>query len=177
MKNEQWITGLFTDRNSAEQAVDALIKANFKKEDISILMTDATRQMHFGPVTATTPGADPGGSKVSEGIGVGTTVGASVGAVIAGIAAIGTILVLPGLGLVVAGPIAAALAGAGAGAAAGGLVGGLAGLGITEDRATYYEKGLREGGIVIGVKSRSADEASKLEKWLGETGAEKVRAA
>lgn len=177
MKNERWITGLFMDRQSADRAVNDLLEANFKKSDISVLMTDATRQMHFGPVTATTPGPDKGGSKVSEGIGVGGTVGASLGAVLAGIAAIGTVVVLPGIGLIVAGPILAALAGAGAGAAAGGLVGGLAGLGISEDRATYYEKGLREGGIVVGVKARSEEEATLVEKWLGETGAGQVRAA
>ena len=57
----------------------------------------------------------------------------------AAIAAIGTSLVIPGLGLVVAGPLAAALAGAGAGGTAGGLIGALVGHGMPEDRTKKYE--------------------------------------
>ncbi len=60
------------------------------------------------------------GNKAAEGAGVGGAIGGTVGAIAAAIAAIGTSLVLPGLGLVIAGPIAAALAGAGAGAGAAG---------------------------------------------------------
>jgi hypothetical protein len=75
------------------------------------------------------------------------------------VAAIGTSLVLPGLGLVVAGPIAAALAGAGAGGAAGGLVGALIGWGIPEERIAEYESGIREGGILMGVRPRSDEDA------------------
>ncbi len=165
-------------RAEAESAVDALTKAGYREQDISVLMTDETREMQFGSVKATTPGPDRGTtSKLSEGVGVGGTVGASVGAVLAGIAAIGTVLLLPGLGLVVAGPIAAGLAGAGVGGAAGGLLGGLAGMGINEDRASYYEQGLREGGIVVGVKARSKDDVEALHKWFGQKGAEHVRAA
>ena len=41
----------------------------------------------------------------------------------AAVAAAGTSLAIPGLGVVIAGPLAAALAGAGAGAATGGLLG------------------------------------------------------
>ena len=48
---------------------------------------------------------------------------------LAAIAAIGTTLALPGLGLLIAGPIAAALVGAGSGAAAGGVLGALAAMG------------------------------------------------
>jgi hypothetical protein len=67
--------------------------------------------------------------------------------------------VLPGLGLVIAGPIAAGLAGAGAGGAAGGLIGALIGWGIPEERVKEYEAGIRQGGILMGVRPRTPDEA------------------
>ena len=55
-----------------------------------------------------------------------------VGAALAALFAVGTVVVVPGLGLVLAGPIAAALAGAGAGGVTGGLIGALIGAGIPE---------------------------------------------
>jgi hypothetical protein len=89
-------------------------------------------------------------------------VGATLGAVLA----IGTTLVIPGLGLVIAGPIAAALAGGGAGAVTGGIIGGLVGLGIPEPNAQAYQEALREGGVVLGVVPHSADEVTVIKAYF-----------
>src|SRR5439155_26780703 len=111
-------------------------------------------------------------SHVAEGAAAGGAIGTAVGATAAAIAAIGTSLIIPGLGIVVAGPLAAALAGGGAGAVAGGLIGGLIGLGIPESNAKAYEQALRDGGVVIGVHPHNNDETSKIreqfEKHHGE---------
>ena len=121
-------------------------------------MSDETRKKHF-------PDEDSElGSKALEGMAVGGAVGGTVGALLAAIAAIGTQVILPGLGLVVAGPLAAALAGAGAGSATGGLVGALVGSGIPEERAKYYDEGIRNGGIYMGVNPRSDEDAEYFEK-------------
>ena len=88
---------------------------------------------------------------------------------------IGSSVVIPGLGLVVAGPIAAALAGAGAGGATGGIIGALVGAGIPEDRAREYERGINEGGILIGTKYRDADHARQLEQDYTSYGGTNVR--
>ena len=77
---------------------------------------------------------------------------------LAGVAAVGTTLVLPGVGLVVAGPLAAALAGAGAGGITGGLIGALIGAGIPEERVKHYEEGIKNGGILMGVTPRSDED-------------------
>src|SRR5437764_242735 len=98
-----------------------------------------------------------------------------VGTVLAAFAAVGTSIVLPGIGLVGAGPLAAALAGAGAGGAAGGLVGALIGAGIPEHRAKVYDASLRAGGILIGVEAKTDEEADKLEDLLTDLGGEHVR--
>ena len=82
-------------------------------------MSKETRERHFAGTTA---GQETElGNKA--GAGIGGAIGSTVGAIIAAVAAVGTSLALPGLGLVIAGPLAAAIAGAGAGAAGDGLIG------------------------------------------------------
>jgi hypothetical protein len=125
-------------------------------------MSDETRHKYYPDAR---PGQElSGGTKAAEGLGVGSAVGGGLGAAFAAIFAVGSNVVVPGLGLVVAGPIAAALAGAGAGGVTGGLIGALVGAGIPEDRARAYDKGLREGGVVLGARSRDAAHASELER-------------
>ena len=121
------------------------------------------------------PGAEfSGGTKAAEGFGKGSAIGGGVGAALAAIFAVGTSVVVPGLGLVVAGPIAAALVGAGAGGATGGIIGALIGAGIPEDRAKAYERGLKEGGIVIGTRARDDRHAEELERDFGTYGGRDV---
>ena len=144
-------TALFRDRNSAEKAYDALHRRGYTKDDVNLMMSDETRKTHFGDGTADTDLGD----KAMEGAGVGSAIGGTVGAVVAAIAAIGTSVALPGLGLIIAGPLAASLVGAGAGGLTGGLVGALVGSGIPEEHAAEYERGVKAGGIVMGVKHRT----------------------
>lgn len=161
------VTGLFRDRNDAERAYRALESRGYTRDDVNLMMSEDARKRHFGDTTATTEL----GNKALEGAGVGAGVGGTVGAVVAAIAAIGTSLAIPGLGLVIAGPLAAAFAGAGAGGLAGGLVGALVGSGIPEERAKIYEKGLHEGGIVMGVKPRNVEDATYFEsEWKNARG-------
>jgi hypothetical protein len=156
-------TGLFRDRDSAERAYQDLVARGYESNDINVVMTDEARKRHFaGGATSDL------GNKALEGAGVGAGVGAVTGGALAAIAAAATVAV-PGLGLVVAGPIAAALAGAGASAVTGGAIGALVGAGIPEDRIKEYESGLKEGGIVMGVKPRTAeDEAYFDREWRRE---------
>lgn len=154
------VTGLFRDRESAESAYGSFTSRGYAKDDVNVMMSDETRKKYFSSDDA----ADSElGDKALEGAGVGSAIGGTVGAVLAAIAAIGTSIVLPGLGLVVAGPIAAALAGAGAGGLTGGLIGALVGSGIPEERAQEYERGIKEGGIVMGVNARTDEDAEYFE--------------
>ena len=166
MAKTKLVTGLFKSKVGAEAAVDAIMKRGFTRDDISVLMSDSTRSKEFALQTRT---------HAADGLGIGGAVGGAVGAVIAAIAAVGTTLFLPGINLVIAGPIAAALAGAGAGGATGGLIGALIGAGIPEYRAKVYEAGLRGGGILIGVEARTEEEVDRLEELLDELGADNVR--
>ncbi|HEY0658541.1 MAG TPA: CsbD family protein [Pyrinomonadaceae bacterium] len=152
------LTGMFRDRESTEKAYTSLRSRGYNDDDVNLMMSDKTRDSWFSD----DDNSDLG-SKAMEGAGAGSAIGGTLGAIIGGIAAIGTSVLIPGLGLVVAGPIAAALAGAGAGGLTGGLVGALIGSGIPEDRAKLYESGINEGGAVVGVKPRSAEDAEYLE--------------
>jgi len=155
------MTGLFRDRDSAERAYGSLTSRGYSSDDINVLMSDETRNKHFVDGRETELG-----NKALEGAGTGAAIGGTVGATLAAIAAIGTSVALPGLGLIVAGPLAAALAGAGAGGATGGLIGALVGAGIPEERVKDYEKGIKEGGIVMGVNPRSDEDADYFEnEW------------
>ena len=167
MTKPKLVTALFRSKVGAESAVDAIIKRGFTRDDISVLMSDATRTKEFGLQTRT---------HAADGLGIGGAVGGAVGAVLAAIAAVGTTLFLPGINLVIAGPIAAALAGAGAGGATGGVIGALIGAGIPEYRAKVYDSELRGGGILIGVEARDDEEVKKLEDLLDELGGQHVRA-
>jgi uncharacterized protein YjbJ (UPF0337 family) len=157
----QMLTGLFNDRESAEKAYSSVRSRGYTDDDVNVLMADKTRDTWF------TDDDDTGlGSKALEGAGAGSAIGGTLGAIIGGIAAIGTNVVLPGLGLIIAGPLAAALAGAGAGGLTGGLVGALIGSGIPEDRAKLYDEGIRNGGMVMGVNPRNDEDAAYFEnEW------------
>jgi hypothetical protein len=154
------MTGLFNDRDSSEGAYRSLRDRGYSDDDINVIMSDETRNKWYGDDA----GDSELGNKAAEGAGVGGAIGGTLGAIIGGIAAIGTNVIMPGLGLVVWGPIAAALAGAGAGGLTGGLVGALVGWGIPEDRAKEYETGIQNGGTVLGVRPRSTEDADYFER-------------
>lgn len=167
-EQNRMLTGLFNDRESTENAYRSLRDRGYTDDDINVMMSDDTRNSWFDD-----DDYDEGelGNKALEGAGAGSAIGGTLGAIIGGIAAIGTNVLLPGLGLVVAGPLAAALAGAGAGGLTGGLVGALIGSGIPEERAKYYDEGIRNGGAVVGVNPRSDEDATYFEnEWKNYNG-------
>lgn len=152
--SDRWMTGSFRDRDSAERAYNSLLERGYSRDDVNVLMSDKSRETYFSDAGTAL------GSKALEGAGAGSAIGGTLGAIIGGIAAIGTNVFLPGLGLIVAGPLAAALAGAGAGGLTGGLIGALIGAGIPEDEAARYEEDVKNGNIVMGFKPRNNEDYS-----------------
>lgn len=158
------VTGLFKTRSTAERAVENLVEFGFSRDDISLLMSDATRGREFALTMAT---------KAPEGTVTGATIGGVLGAVAAGLVVLGFIVV-PGLALVGAGPVVAVLAGLGAGAAAGGVTGALIGLGLPEHEAKFYSEAIEKGGILVGVYTHD-DRSAQARKILEAAGADKVK--
>jgi hypothetical protein len=160
MAREKMATAVFLDRLDAEQALDFLHAKGYDRNSINVLMSDKTAPLGTGGQDHPPHGTS---SAVAEGMSVGGVIGTALGATVAAVAAIGTSIVIPGLGLLVAGPIAAALAGGGAGAVTGGALGALIGAGIPEANAEAYQEALRNGGVVIGVVPRNEDDAREIQ--------------
>ena len=168
MSKKTYVTGLFRDRDSAERAYQSVTERGYTSDDVDLVMSNATRDLHF---TTTGNLTTELGNKAAEGAGMGGAIGGALGAIAAAVAAIGTTLAIPGLGLLIAGPLAAAVAGAGAGAAGGGLIGALIGWGLPEERVKGYEAGIREGGILIGVAPRTDEDATYFaQTWQRQNG-------
>lgn len=160
MADRPVMTGLFPDRESAELGYRALTERGYSNDEVNVAMSDDTRKRHF---VATRTDTELG-NKAAEGAGVGGAIGGAIGAIGAAVAAVGTTIALPGIGLVIAGPLAAAIAGAGAGAATGGLVGALIGWNIPEERVKRYEEGLKKGGILMAVRPRNDEDADYFQQ-------------
>lgn len=155
-----YVFGSFSDRESAERAYASATNRGYAQDDVNLVMSDDTRKRYFADQDTELS------SKAAEGAGTGAMIGGAAVGVLGAIAAIGTSIALPGLGLVLAGPLVAGLAGAGAGGLTGGLIGALIGWGIPEDRAKEYEDDVRNGRIVMGVNPRSDEDAAYFEdEW------------
>ncbi len=166
--NSPLVTALFRDRQSAECAYQAISSRGYDRDDVNVIMSDETRKSQYSTDDTEL------GSKAAEGTATGAGIGGTVGAVLGAIAAIGTSILLPGLGLLVAGPLAGALVGAGAGGLTGGLIGALVGSGIPEEHAAEYETGIKSGGTVLGVNPRSNEDADFLEREFSNCGGTNV---
>jgi hypothetical protein len=171
-KKQKMVTAVFRNRNDSEQAFDYLYHLGYSDREINVLMSDKTRATFF-PERREEP-RHQAGTKAEEGMGIGGAIGTAVGATLAAVAAIGTSIAIPGLGLVIAGPLAAALAGGGAGAVTGGVVGALVGAGFTEQNAAAYEEALRNGGVVLGVVPKNREHAKSIELRFEELNGENV---
>jgi hypothetical protein len=167
-----FVSGVFDNVEGAEKAVGSIERRGVPRDQITVLVSEEGRRRHLGGDRKL---EIEKGTKAAEGFAAGSAIGGTVGAVVAAIVAAGSSIAIPPLGLVVAGPLAAALAGAGAGGVTGGLVGILIGAGMPEYEAKYYEERLKQGGIVVGAEARSEEEADQLEGELKDAGAEKVK--
>lgn len=129
--------GLFSDSKRAGDAV-AQLKERGYTDDISVLAKDDKTG---------DPRSEDVKKEVKDSAAIGAGVGAVAGAIWAGLSAVA----LPGLGLLVGGPLAALLTGGGAGALAGGLAGALADYGIPKDMAKKYEERIGRGDVAVAV--------------------------
>jgi hypothetical protein len=166
-----YVSGLYSSPEAASRAYDGLTTTHgYKADDIDVVMSDDTRKKHFGDAK---PGEELG-TKAAEGLGKGAAIGGGIGAAFALLFG-GAAMSIPGLNLMIAGPLAAALLGAGAGGTTGGIIGALIGYGIPEERAKEYERGINDGGIMIGTRYRDAEQAKQIEKHFTELGGSNVR--
>ena len=160
--NSKMVTGLFRDSESVERAYEVVSERDYGTADINVVMSDDTRKRYFSDDRQIDTEL---GRKVAEGGELGGPTGGRIGMVISAICAVG-VVALPGLGLILAGPLAVALAAAGTAGLAVGLIGALSDWGIPEERAKQYETGIHDGGILMGVRPHSDKDAQHfVQQW------------
>ena len=159
------VYGIYGDRAATENAVNALRSGGFLSSDVSVLLTDDTSTRDFAHEKHT---------KAPEGATTGVGTGAVLGGALGWLAGIGA-LAIPGVGpLIAAGPIMAAMAGVGVGGALGGITGGLIGMGIPEYEAKRYEGMVKNGGILLSIRTQNSDRTKKAKMILEDTGARDI---
>jgi hypothetical protein len=137
------VVGLFGERSRAEAAIRELKRDGFTEEQIGVATEDRN---------------DPHDSAAA---------GAVSGGLLGGLIGLLGSLLIPGLGpIVVGGVLASTLTGAGVGAAAGGIIGALADMGVPEEDAHHFDRGLRSGAMLVSVDAgpRTREALALLER-------------
>ncbi|MFN2421333.1 MAG: hypothetical protein ABR527_08135 [Gemmatimonadota bacterium] len=164
------VSAVFQKAEDAEKAYADAVGRGYTDREITVLMSQQARDRYYPSERVEIEHH----TKALSGTGVGSAVGATVGALAGALLALGTVVAIPPLGLIVAGPLAVGLAGAGAGSITGGLVGALVGAGISEDRAKVYHTAIEKGGIVLAVTPHTAEDAEALAEAFDDAGGEEV---
>lgn len=143
------VTGMFTDRNEAADAVRDIKAMGISADDVSIITNKGETQGQRSS-TRTTDGT-------SDGAGSGALIGGAVGGGAGLLAGLGAIAI-PGLGpLLGVGWLISTAVGAAVGATGGGLIGALVDAGVDNDDAETYVEGIRTGGTLVSVRTADAD--------------------
>jgi hypothetical protein len=148
MKERNHVVGIFETRQQAERGVHDLRRAGFKEDQIAMVMHHDTAA-EITDMDAAKAAQVSGQSKATEGAVAGAATGALVGGLLALVPAW-----IPGFGPVLTiGTLAGALFGVAAGGASGGILGGLIGADFPEEEARVYERELKAGHVLVGVKA------------------------
>jgi hypothetical protein len=150
------LVGIFDTREGAHQAVEALHRAGFGNHQITMVMHHPEQEKEeVTDLDAAKAAQVTGETKEAQGIALGAAAGALVGGAIAvasmAIPGFGPLIV--GGGLLSAYSLAGVAAGVVGGAVGGGLVGAFIGLDIPEEEARQYERELKAGRALVGVKA------------------------
>jgi hypothetical protein len=165
MSKNTAVFGIYRSASLAEKAVDRLLEAGFRNDDVSVLLPDEQSSKNF---------AHEKNTKAPEGTTTGATTGGVIGGTLGLLAGIGA-LAIPGVGVfIAAGPIMSVLAGIGVGGTVGGLVGALVGMGIPEYEAKRYEGHIKDGGVLLSAHCDTSDQITRAKKILEVTGAQDI---
>lgn len=167
------VTGFFRDHDHARHAMDILARLDYTAKDINIMTTHGVSNLDKTNALANSSRYTLG-NKALEGAGLGGAIGGTAGAIIAAILTVGTMVMLPGTGVIIAGPVVAAFAGAGAGGLIGGLIGLAIGARIPRDLVNTSNQQANPGGILMSVMPHSAADKELIERELVAAGSDLV---
>jgi hypothetical protein len=153
------VTAIFDGPDAIERAYEIAQEHGYEIGDVNVVMSEETRRQYYSqPGEIKTEIA----KKSAEGGELGGPTGGRISIAISIAAAVGAAIAVPGLGFVMAGPLAVAAASAGAAGVAAGLIGAIAHWGLPRPRVREYEAELTAGRILIGVQARSAEDARAI---------------
>jgi hypothetical protein len=161
--NERTLVGIFESRHEAELVVDELYQAGFGSKDIGFAIR-GDDAVAGGEITDAPLTRD----------GQGAVKGMVAGGLAGGLLGAAAVLVIPGVGpLLAMGVLASVLGFGAAGVATGGILGAMVGLGISEEEARAYEKEFNAGRAIVTVHAGlRAQEARDI---LGRHGAHNIQ--
>jgi len=149
------VVGVFEDRRKADEAVNQLLKAGFRKDQIGVAM----RQSEGADVNEGADQTDD--SHAGSGAVAGVLTGLGLGA-LAGLGVLAGVIPVVGPAIT-AGTLGVILSNAAAGAGIVGLVGALIGAGVPEHEAKYYHEEFEAGRTIVTVTADGrADEATAI---------------
>jgi len=154
------VAGIFDNPLNANQAITDLLEIGIGRDDVSLMMSDKTRD-RFNAV------AGSESSRVLSDTTTGSISGGILGALLAGLTAIGT-LSIPGIGLLVFGPLIAISAGLGVGVVTGGVVGALVAAGLNQVDASKHADALKAGKAVLVIHNIPDEEVTSIRSILSE---------
>jgi hypothetical protein len=169
LPGDKSLSGVFTDRRSAELAYDLLQEMGYFEDEVSVLMSDEARVRYFpspefkGEVI---------GDTIQRGPGFGGVVGVVAGTALGGLLGAAASLIIPGPGVGVVGPLATVLLGAAVGGVSGVLLGSLLGIGSLDKSAKKYGGRIKQGNVIIAVNPISEEDAEKISREWRTAGGE-----
>ena len=153
MNNLEGLTvATFNNKDEAEQAFNEALKLGYKPEEINVLMSDESRKKYYDSEM------DTEDHELTKGLTSGGLLGGAIGSVLGGLIALGTSFSIPGLGLIIAGPLA------GAGGVSGVLLGSFLGWTSEAEPNDSYENALKSGFILLAVHETPGKPSLK-EAW------------
>jgi hypothetical protein len=164
-KDYDQVSGIFNSEREIESLLSELRSRGLRDEDISVLMSEQTRDKYVALREE---------SKSPEGATVGSVSGGILGAILGGLSVVGNVF-LPGIGLLVAGPLVGALSGAAIGTATGGLIGALVGAGIPEHEAKFFEDAIKEEGNVFIIAHVPHEDTGEIKNLFNRYGARSLK--
>jgi len=165
-ENPESLVQFFDSFDDAGRAYEYLLAKGYDRSEIDVIMNQATRDKFLSREGHTPERGDADDEVAEKKVFKSAGAMAVVGGLSGFLAALGASILLPGVGLIVAGPLAAL------GATTGALVGGIYGVPLADEntekdsRTEEFEKAMREGKILVRITPKSQrDREDILQNW------------
>ena len=180
------LVGIFDNRTTAETAYELIHNRGYDKSDVNLIMSHEARDLYFSnksfegdPVfTEKDMISEAEPQKVTNVIlkdaAIGAGIGITIGAIFGAIAAIGTSIIIPGAGLIIAGPLASGIISAAGLGIGGGMIGGLFGFEVPDTHTTIEDE-IKKNKILVGIHPKNKEDSDFIIKeWNNLAGARVV---